>query len=79
MNRLYSYSDYEDAYYHCRWDKCIEIGKYLLSFIHNDRAEKLLKKLSKAYYTWDMPKDESKKLSKLLLEVKLWIMVHENY
>jgi hypothetical protein len=79
MNRIYSYSDYEYAYYHQQWSKCIEIGKYLLPFIHNDRANKLLKKLSKAYYAWNIPEDESKELAQLLLDVKVWIMVHENY
>lgn len=79
MDRIYSYSDYEYAYYHCQWYKCIEIGKYLLPLIHNDRARELLKQLQKASYSWDMPEEKAKEFAQVLLDVKIWIMVHENY
>ena len=76
MDRLYTYYDYENAYYNMQYTKCIEIGKYILPYIHNDEAKKLLKKLNKAYYIWDMPEEELKELVKLLFDIKLWIMVN---
>jgi hypothetical protein len=77
MNRLYSYQDYERAYYHGDWYSCITIGCYLLSRIHNDRTKKLYKQLNKASYAWDAPQKELEEFAKLLSDVKIWIMVNE--
>lgn len=79
MNRIYSYHDYEEAYYHMQYYKLREIGCYLLSFIHNDRARELSEKLSKVEWRWDLSEEEHKYLAQLYLDVKLWIMVYENY
>ena len=69
VDRLYSYYDYEEAYYHMQWNLCITIGTYLLPYINNNRAKQLLKQLSKA-------KIDSKILTKLLLDVKIWLMIY---
>ena len=79
MDRLYSYHDYEEAYYRMQYYKLKDIGCYLLSFIKNDRAKELSKKLAKSNWAWDLPQKEREYLSQLYLDVKIWIMVHQNY
>ena len=76
MDRLYSFYDYEQAYYKGQIARCKEIGCYLLKQINNKKAKQLYNKLSKVKYTWDVPKVEQKYIAKLLLDVKLWLMVH---
>ncbi len=44
---LYSYYDYEEAYFHMRYYKCVEIGLYLLSRLTDKQSKKLLKRLKK--------------------------------
>lgn len=79
MERLYSFYDYEEAYYHMRYYDCKKIGLYLLSFIKNEKSKKLYNQLKQMEYSWDMPEREAKKLAQLLFDVKVWLMVHENY
>jgi len=50
MGLLYSYHDYEEAYYHMQYYKCKEIGLYLLAKLKDKRSKQLLKKLQKFEY-----------------------------
>ena len=76
MDRIYSYYDYEYAYYHMQYYKLKDIGIYLLSFIHKGRARKLCEQLSKIEWKWDLDDETNKYLAKLYLDVKIWIMVN---
>ena len=69
---IYTYHDYEEAYYHMQYYKCKEIGLYLLPRIPGKRSEELLKRLKVYNYQWDKPDT-----SRLLEEVKIWLMVNQ--
>ena len=76
---LYSYADYEEAYYHGRIDKCKQIGCYLLERKNDKRSKELLKELSKleykCWYNDNSSQEELNHQAKVLLEVKIWLMV----
>ena len=83
MEKKYTYSDYEDAYYVKNIKACKDVGWYLLSFINTDEAKRLSKKLAKlelpSYINME-DKKEMKKVkaaAKLLLDVKLLLMVNK--
>ncbi len=78
MNHLYSYYDYEEAYYHLQWYKCKEVGCYLLLLLKDKYAKKLYKQLVKLNWAWDLPQKEQERIAKLLLDVKIWLMVNQN-
>ncbi len=50
MNGLYSYYDYEEAYFHGRAYDCKKIGLYLLGKLKDDRSKKLYKQLESIEY-----------------------------
>jgi len=76
MDKLYSFYDYENAYYKGQVYRCKEIGCYLLKYINNKRAKQLYNQLSKVEWSWDVPQEQQEYITKLLLDVKIWIMVH---
>ena len=39
----YTYRDFEEAYYKGNWNKCKEVGFYLLSKMKDKKSNKLLK------------------------------------
>ena len=71
---IYNYYDYEDAYYLGEYDKCKEIGIYLLSSLHDAKSEKLLKDLSGITYSWNLPQDQQVEVEEVLSEVKRWLL-----
>ena len=71
MNKLYTYSDYEDAYYHMRYYDCKKIGLYLLSFNSDDKSKELYDKLSS--YEYKLENQDSG----ILFDVKIWLMVNQ--
>ena len=71
MENLYTYYNYEDAYYHMQYNKCIEIAKYLLPKIKNNPKVRELE--DKLYDTYDSIDNN------LLGEIKIWLMVYENF
>lgn len=76
MTNLYTFDDYENAYYNRDVDKCKEIGCYLLSSIKDEHAKKLLSKLKKITYSWNMSEKKLNELTKLLTDVKIYLMVY---
>ena len=72
--QVYSYYDYENAYYRAQYYKCKEIGLYLLSQLKDDRAKELYKQLEQFEYDWLHP---TAKDAKLLLDIKIWLMVNQ--
>lgn len=71
----YSYKNYEEAYYKGNWNKCKEVGFYLLSKKNDKRSSKLLKEIKTIDYHWDLNPKELERISKILLAVKVWLMV----
>jgi hypothetical protein len=71
MNGLYSYHDYEEAYFHGRAYDCKKIGLYLLGKLKDDRSKKLYKQLESVEYAWDLPRKKLDKLAEVLLNVKI--------
>ena len=71
-----SFHDFEEAYYYGQWETCIQLGKQLLSSINNDRSIELLEALNKVHYSWDLSEEEARYLTKLLNDVKIWLMIH---
>lgn len=79
MDKLYSFYDYENAYYKCQVYRCKEIGCYLLKRLNNKKAKQLYKKLSNLEYKLTWGEEDSKHnryIAQLLLDVKIWLMVH---
>ena len=76
MNLLYNYFDYEEAYFHMRYYDCKKIGLYLLAKLKDKRAKELYKRLLKFEYDW-MTFDKTD--ADLLWDVKVWLMVNDNY
>ena len=74
MESVYTYFDYEQAYFHGQYYKCKTIGLYLLSKIKNKKAEELYKRLLNFEYDWLHPTHED---DTLLNEIKIWLMVYE--
>ena len=70
---IYSYHDYEEAYYHMQYYKYKEIGIYLLNRIPGKRSKELLRKLKKFEYDWLHPDTKG---AQLLWDVKVWLMVN---
>lgn len=70
---IYSYHDYEEAYYHMQYYKCKEIGIYLLNRIPGKRSKELLSKLEKFEYDWLHPDTKD---AQLLWDIKVWLMVN---
>ena len=79
MVTKYTYNDYEEAYYKQQWYKCKEIGIELLSKLEDDNAKVLLKKLKKMEYSWDLSQEEKIKIDKILFDVKVWLMINQNW
>lgn len=71
----YKYKDYEDYYYKGDWNKCKEVGFYLLSQMKDSNSIKLLRKIKTVNYRWNLDPKELERISKILLEVKVWLMV----
>lgn len=76
MRTRYSFTDYETAYYKCNINKCIEIGREILSHFSDKRSKELIKKLNKIKYQYDLPIKKLKDISNTLLEVKIYIMIN---
>lgn len=74
MGRLYSYEDYEEAYYHNQYGMCKEIGLYLLSSMYDDKSKKFYHKLNKAKLNYNNLSDRE---AELLSDVRLWLMVNK--
>jgi len=77
-NKRFSYADFEEAYYHCHWRLCQEIGSYLLGFLKDKRAKKLRKSLIKEPWAWDWPQKKQDWFTKVLDDTKIWLMVNQN-
>lgn len=73
---IFTYYDYEEAYYHLQYYKCKEIGIYILSKQSDRYSRELLEGLKKINCDWDCI---SKKDLELLWEIKVWLMVNVNY
>ena len=79
MNTIYSYYDYEEAFYHMRYYDCIDIGKYLLKKLKDKTSKQLLKRLNKLEYRWNLSKEDMNTLVNTLWEIKVWLMVWDNW
>jgi len=73
LQRTYTYYDYEMAYFHMQYNKCKDIGLYLLSRLKDKKSKELLEKLKKYKYQWDKPQEAT-----LLEEVKIWLYVTQS-
>ena len=73
---VYNYYDYEDAYYLGEYDKCKEIGTYLLSTLDDSKSEKLLRDLKTISYSWNLSQDELLEIQEILLEVKKCLLAN---
>ena len=67
----YTYRDFEEAYYKGNWNKCKEVGFYLLSKMKDKKSNKLLRKIKTIDYRWDLESKELERISKILLSVKV--------
>ena len=79
MNNLYTYYDYEEAFYHMRYYDCISIAKQLLPKLKDKKSKQLLKRINKLEYRWDLPKEDMDILVNTLWEIKVWLMVWDNW
>ena len=68
METIFTYHDYEEAYYSVRYHDCKIIGLQLLSKLTDKRSKELYKKLEKFEFDWLNP---DYKNSKLLLEIRV--------
>lgn len=76
----YNYHDYEEAYFHLQYYKCLEIAQELIPGIPDEKLrKKLLKQIKGKKYSWDLPEEEMKELSRILWDIKVWLMVYENW
>ena len=73
---MYTYHDFELAYYSNRVYDCKEIGLYLLEKIHTKEAKNYHKKLEKVEWDWDLTQKEHKEIADLLSEIKIYLMVN---
>lgn len=51
MEKLYSFSQYEEAYAHMKYEECRKIGMYLLVHINDEKSKKLYNKLKNMEYS----------------------------
>ena len=79
MNNTHTYYDYEEALYHMRYNECISIAKQLLPKLKDKKSKQLLKKLNKLEYRWNLPKDKMSLLLDTLWDIKVWLMVWDNW
>lgn len=78
MDKIYSFDDYERAYYGRRYEDCKTIGLYLLGYINNKKAKDLSLQLSNIdIHSQD--EGEINYIKNLLSDVRLWIKVHSYY
>lgn len=73
---LYSYNDYENAYYKSQVTACKEIGIYLLNKINNKQAKQLIEKLNNISYSYDLSKEELDYITDVLSEVKIILNIN---
>ena len=71
---LYSYLDYEEAYFSLQYRKCKEIGIYLLSHLVDEHSKQLLHQLENYDYA---DEEHRARDDKLLWDVKVWLMVND--
>ena len=65
---IYTYQEYEEAYYHMRYYQCVTIGRYLLSRLKDNKSKQLLKEL-----------DKGEPSSQLLIDIRIWLMINQNF
>ena len=73
---MYTYHDFELAYYSNRVYECKEIGLQLLERIKTKEAEKYHKKLEKVEWDWNLTQKEHKEIARLLSDIKIYLMVN---
>ena len=73
---LYSYHDYEEAYYKGQFVNCKKIGLYLLSKLSDKRSKQLYRQLENFEYKWET---FGKAEQDLLSQVKIWLMVNSYF
>lgn len=73
---LYTFADFEEAYFKNDVERCQIIGVYLLGRLSGDTAKELTKKLLNLHYKWDAHQDELQKVYQLLSEVKRWLQAN---
>ena len=69
---MYTFHDYEEAYYHANYYDCQKIGLILLSSLTDKNSKRLYKKL----LAIDIGSIDRKKLSDILVEVRIWLGVN---
>ena len=72
---MYTFHDYEEAYYSGQYLECQTIGLKLLAALSDKNSKRLYKKLFKAPIDCVTDK-EKKKLADILLEVRIWLGVN---
>lgn len=81
MEKLYTFTDYEDAYYTENISNCKQIGCYLLSHLKSNdqkKTDNLLHQLSNLKWNWDDSLEKQIEVNQLLQEIKIWLMVWDN-
>lgn len=77
MEARYDFSDYEEAYCRRRVNDCVRIGTYLLKRLrHDKKAEELIRELATIDFSWDLPESELDRITKVLQDVRIWLMVN---
>ena len=71
---MFTYYDYEDAFYLGDYGKCKEIGISLLSHKRSKEAKELLTKLRTIDYSWSLDEKEKQKIYNILSEVKRYLL-----
>ena len=71
---IYSYFDFEEAYYKTQYNRCKEIGLYLLGQLRDPKSKELYRQLQQFKHDWMHPSPEG---TELLLEVKIWLMINQ--
>jgi len=76
MAELLSFEDFEEAYYHSNWLRCVAIAKALLKRKSDTTSKYLLSKLDDIGWAWDADEEVQKEFTKLLESIKVWLMLN---
>ena len=73
---MFTYYDYEDAFYLGDYSKCKEIGIHILSSKRNKEAKELLSKLKQINYSWTSNDKEKQGVYDILVDVKKYLLAN---
>lgn len=73
---MFTFSDFEKAYYECNILKIKEIGCFLLLRKTDNYSKELYHKLNNINWNWNSNKQKLDKITKIIDAVKIWLMLN---